>query len=240
MTSRRIGFRKIPNDVFEALIAAKLTGSGYQIVLVVIDKTLGFQKERATITLTHFEKVTGLSRRGVAKAIRKAEDRRIITVWRDSTRKTVYALNPDPLEWLTSEPEFPSRLVNRSSPDLVTRVPQTRELPLPTTTVIKEIFKERVKERGYDKEKDMLSYKGRNEETENERAFQGVSLRGDASRGTYGDRIEAFLRTQGSSSIKAIAEGTGIKYKVVYMNLHKGKGKRFIHFAEVHFWGVIT
>ena len=116
MTPRRAGFRKIDNDIFTAIIAAKLSGGGYQIVLVVIDKTLGFQKEMATIPLTHFEKVTGLSRRSLVKAIRKVEARRIITVQRGSTRKTTYALNLDYLEWLTSEPQFP-RLGNHSSPD---------------------------------------------------------------------------------------------------------------------------
>ncbi|MFC1893930.1 hypothetical protein ACFLYR_07940 [Chloroflexota bacterium] len=34
------GFRRIEDDTFNALMAAKLTGSGYQIVLVVIDRTL--------------------------------------------------------------------------------------------------------------------------------------------------------------------------------------------------------
>lgn len=146
---RRVGFRAIDNDLFRALIAAKLLGSVYQVILVVIDRTLGFQREKAAISLTDFEEATRLSRRGVTKAVNKAEAARIIMVERNSTRETTYALNRDPRTWLTSEPQFPSGLVNHSSLDWGTSVPKTRELVKATTVAIKE-RKKTLKKEGSD------------------------------------------------------------------------------------------
>ncbi len=60
MTSQKPGFRKIDNDVFEELIAADLTGAGYKIVLTIIDRTIGFQRLKASISLTDFGKGAGL------------------------------------------------------------------------------------------------------------------------------------------------------------------------------------
>ena len=152
MASRSVGFRKIDNDVFKALIAAKLTGAGYQIVLTVMDKTLGFQKEKATISLTHFERITGLSRQSVRLAIKQAEDRRIITAERNSTRPTTYALNLRSSEWLTGKVNHPSlesnQLGNQITPDWETKSPQTRKPVISRTTDIKETLKETLKERG--------------------------------------------------------------------------------------------
>lgn len=100
MTPRRAGFRKIDNCIFEALIAAPLSGSVYKIVLVVIDRTLGFQKEKSKISLSYFAQATKLSRKTVRQAIWQAESRHMIAAQRDSTRTTIYALN-DHTEWQT-------------------------------------------------------------------------------------------------------------------------------------------
>jgi len=100
MTGRRAGFRKIDNGTFAALVAAPLSGSGYKVVLVVIDRTLGFQREKSKISLSYFESATRLSRRTVRLAIKRAEARHIIIAERNSTRTTIYALN-DYTEWRT-------------------------------------------------------------------------------------------------------------------------------------------
>ena len=100
MTGRRAGFRKIDNGIFAALIAARLSGSDYKIVLTVIDRTSGFQKEEAKISLSYFQKVTMLSRKAVRQAIKRLESRDMIRAKRNSTRTTIYALS-DHTEWQT-------------------------------------------------------------------------------------------------------------------------------------------
>jgi len=157
MTPRRAGFRKIDNETFEALIAAGLSGSGYQVVLTIIDRTLGFRKgsgykEKASISLSYFEQKTGLSRRSVCLAIKQAEKRHIITVERDRTRKSIYALNMDTSQWLTRKLNHPSELGNKITPDWETKSPYTRKPAIASRTTAKERLKETLKERQYDKE----------------------------------------------------------------------------------------
>jgi len=55
---------------------------------------------------------------------------------------------------------------------------------------------------------------------------------------TNGDKIEAFLRSHGLASIKAIRQATGIGSNQVNTTLHNGKGKRFIHFPHERAWDV--
>ncbi len=74
------GFRRIDNGYFEALMAANLTRAGYKIVLAVIHKTWGWQKDSETISLTEFTKLTGLSRRGVIDTIRLVEAQGVVKV----------------------------------------------------------------------------------------------------------------------------------------------------------------
>ena len=139
----RRGFRKLDNDTFKALMAASVSGAVLRIVLAVIDKTLGFQKAEAKISLSHFQKVTGLSRQSVRLAVRQAEAKNLITARRDSTRPTIYSLN-DCREWLTRQQNHP-RLGNKITPDWATKSPQTRQPVSFGTTMPKETIKETIK-----------------------------------------------------------------------------------------------
>ena len=149
----RRGFRKIDNDIFKALMAASMSGAAFRIVLAVIDKTLGFQEEKAKISLSHFQKVTGLSRQSVRLAVKQAEAKNLITAQRDSTRPTIYALN-DWREWLTRQQNHPSELGNKITLDWETLSPQlgkqnhpsTRKPATSETTMPKETIKETIKE----------------------------------------------------------------------------------------------
>ena len=132
LMSRKVGFRKIDNDLFTALVAAKLTGAGYQIVLAVIDRTIGFHRDKASISLTDFQKLTHLSRQSVRLAIKQLETMNIIYVERDGTRKTIYGLK-DEGEWLTRKSNHPR---------LETKSPQTRKPVETRTTHIKESIKD--------------------------------------------------------------------------------------------------
>lgn len=106
------GFRKIENNIYQALTAARLTCAGYAVLLAIIGRTLGFRKgseykRQAPISLGYFQKATGLSRQSVLKGIKEIEARRIILPpKRRSTKKTIYGLNPNPEEWLPSEKNY--------------------------------------------------------------------------------------------------------------------------------------
>ena len=135
------GFRKIDNELFQAIMSAKLTGAGYQVILKVIDETKGFQRKEAKIPLSRFQRDTGLSRQSILKGIKHAEERHIIKVERDATKPCVYGLN-NPCEWLASQPNHPNKLVNDITLNWATKSPQTRKPLEPRTADIKEILKE--------------------------------------------------------------------------------------------------
>lgn len=141
----RRGFRKIDNDTFKALMVVTISGAAFRIVLAIIDKTLGFQKQEAQISLSHFQKVTGLSRQSVRLAIRQAEREGLIRVQRESTKPTIYAMNSY-VEWSTRQQNHPSELGNKITPDWETKSPQTRKPTSLGTTMPKETIKEPSKE----------------------------------------------------------------------------------------------
>jgi len=99
--NREEGRREIINDVFHALTHARLSGGEYQVVLTVIDRTWGFQKESANISLGYFEKVTNLSRQSVINALKLLEQKRIIATQRYERVKTnEYLFNKHYDTWL--------------------------------------------------------------------------------------------------------------------------------------------
>jgi len=222
------GFRQIDNDTFKALIVAGLSGAGYQVVLTIIDRTLGFRKgsghkEKASIPLAYFMQETGLSRQSVRLGIKQAEKRQIIIVERDSTRTSIYALNLDTGEWITRKPNHPSleskQLGNQITLDCETKSPQTRKLAIASYMRAKETLKETPKERVTTNITNSLSI---------------TPLRRhphilESHDGTYQERISKYLKAHGPASIKTIAHATGIKANSVNLTLHNGKDKVFTH-----------
>jgi phage replication O-like protein O len=246
MGPRKSGFRRIENDLFKALMAAQLTGAGYQVVLTVIDKTIGFHKEEAKITLKCFQEAAGLSRQSVLKAIKQAEERKIVSVKRNGTRPSVYALNPNE-QWLARQRNHPSKLGNEINPNWATKSPQTRQPTKPRTTRTKYTLKETLKDNvpkdnrvlnNNSLEKDLppptpslIRKKNGNEEP--------TASRTPIHANTYREQIVAYLRDNGLAAIKAIARGTGICPNSVNVALHNGKGKVFYHDSEKRAWGLL-
>jgi len=156
------GHREINNECYHALMAARLPGSVYQIVLTVIDRTWGFGKHDAPISLKDFTDATGLSRQGAIAAIKEAENLRIIIVSRATTTASIYLLNKHYDTWLASQPQLTSedvQLVNPNLPDQSTPVDQSSQPQLTSASQVatpaaepikkeKETIKETIKESG--------------------------------------------------------------------------------------------
>ncbi len=142
------GFRKIPNDLYCALVAVDLTRSGYKVILAVINETLGFQRLDANIPLSKFMKLTRLSKHGVINAIHEIEGKGMVFVNRHSTTKSLYHLKAVE-DWVTSEAHCTSKrrnAVHPTSPDECSVLHQTSEVPTTTATDIKETIKENHKD----------------------------------------------------------------------------------------------
>lgn len=72
------GDRRLANDVYHALILARLTGVKYQICLLIIEKTWGFGKMSDTISASQFVEVCGCSERQIWNALKELKECRII------------------------------------------------------------------------------------------------------------------------------------------------------------------
>jgi len=154
---REKGRREIANDVFQSLMRASLTGGEYQVVFTVIDRTWGFQKQSALISIEDFRVSTGLSRQGLLKAIKHAEVKRILVVYRNGTKGSEYLFNKHWDTWqLPAHAQLGNQgslagedpLGNHSVPSLATTVDQTSQPQLPSTSQLPVSDTEPVKKGG--------------------------------------------------------------------------------------------
>ena len=128
---RKESRREIVSDVFEALMAARLSGSEYQVVLTVIDRTWGYQKLSAIISLSQFQEATLLTRQGVIKAIHSLDTKHMIAVnhpWGTNPKKaTEYLFNKHYDTWDIPQPsqlEFTSNNGASSKQELTSQQAQ--------------------------------------------------------------------------------------------------------------------
>ena len=145
------GRRQIANDVYNALIRAKLSGAEYQTILFVISKTWGFGEKSAIITLREFGAITGLSRAGLIKAIKKLEARRYLIVRRivvnQSLPVNTFMFNKFYDTWLketgipqftTMEVKYMLKVIHTGIPQLTSLSPQTSKPQLTPTGIPQE------------------------------------------------------------------------------------------------------
>ena len=94
--------RRIPTTTFRALVMAGLPGAQYQVLLQIIERTWGFNRDSQPISWTEFTTEAHVSRTSVREAIKKLEARQIIVVSHnrsEGTRNT-YLFNPYWDTWL--------------------------------------------------------------------------------------------------------------------------------------------
>lgn len=72
------GFTPIANEILEKIVNIHLLGSEFQVLFFIIRKTYGYHKKEDRISLTQFEKGTGLSRPTVVKTLKNLMSRNMI------------------------------------------------------------------------------------------------------------------------------------------------------------------
>jgi phage replication O-like protein O len=105
---RNNGHRRVNNDIWQALTKARLPGSVYQIIMYIIDRSWGFDKPSANISLTQFKIATRLSKQGVIWALREAENRHIIVRQHSVGAHSEYLFNKHYDTWLNSTEPYTS------------------------------------------------------------------------------------------------------------------------------------
>lgn len=72
-------FTQMPNFILDKLLP-HLTGSELKVLLVIVRKTMGWQKNSEKISFSTFNKMTGCGRGRASLAIKSLEDKRLISV----------------------------------------------------------------------------------------------------------------------------------------------------------------
>ena len=98
------GYLKIANELWDALIRLKVSGEQRQCLDFILRKTYGWKKKYDQITLSQFNKGTGISIRSCRRALEKLLDRKIIINYKGVEKAhgqvLTYGINKDYSRWL--------------------------------------------------------------------------------------------------------------------------------------------
>jgi len=94
------GFTPIAHAILEHLGNVELLGSEFRVILCVLRKTYGYGKKEDVISLTQFEKFTGLSRPTVVKTLKNLVTRNILV----KSPLLAYKFNKDWDSWVVNPP----------------------------------------------------------------------------------------------------------------------------------------
>ena len=73
------GFTKIANEIVEQLARTQLSGYESRILWVIWRKIYGWNKKQDIISISQFQKLTGLDRRHVQRTLNRLIERNIVT-----------------------------------------------------------------------------------------------------------------------------------------------------------------
>lgn len=94
------GYLKISNILIEQLAKIHLSGNETQVLLTVLRKTYGYNKKIDFISLTQFQKATGLSRPSIVEALSKLVGKKVL-VGKKELAINAYSLEKDYTLWHT-------------------------------------------------------------------------------------------------------------------------------------------
>ena len=103
------GHTRIANEVLEALMKTKLTGTQWDLVMAVVRKTWGYQHKEDFISLTQFKKLTGRNRSLIGRELSVLQDRNILKQIKKSTfgKSAKWQFNKDWESWVSSRGDSP-------------------------------------------------------------------------------------------------------------------------------------
>ena len=99
------GYTSIANEIVEKLGKLHLSGNEWQIVWIVLRKTYGWHKKSDQISLTQFQKLTGLSRPSVWEAIGKLVGKKVLVVKKEPYINE-YSFNKLYNQWIVGKKEL--------------------------------------------------------------------------------------------------------------------------------------
>jgi len=92
------GYARISNELLEGFARVQLSGYQWRLVMVIIRHTYGWGKKTDQISITQFQKETGLDRRHIARALNDLISRKIIAK-NGNTYVATYGIQKDFTQW---------------------------------------------------------------------------------------------------------------------------------------------
>jgi len=89
------GYTRIPNHILDAM--CDLGNAELRVLLAIVRKTHGWQKECDVISFSQFQALTGLTRRNAFKAVEALEERGMIVREKKSAQSFCYSIKPLPV-----------------------------------------------------------------------------------------------------------------------------------------------
>jgi len=74
------GFTPIANEIMEALVRFHIPGSEMRCLLFILRKTYGYHKKTDAISLSQFERATGIDRKSICRALNGLADKNIVLI----------------------------------------------------------------------------------------------------------------------------------------------------------------
>lgn len=91
---------RVKNDWWDALTAYRVPGEQMQILMYIIRKTYGWKRTEWAITITEFQKATGINRRSVFRALAALKDKNLIGVKKAAENHVSYSFNKYYKTWV--------------------------------------------------------------------------------------------------------------------------------------------
>ena len=107
------GHTKIPNYILDTLTHIKLSGSEWNVLMLIIRKTLGWHKNDDWISLTQFVRICGIDKSSVRRALQTLEERKIVCKSAHSRKGSKYELNKNCEEWTTQKNDKNQEIVGK-------------------------------------------------------------------------------------------------------------------------------
>ena len=98
-TDNQEGFVKVPNEIYDAILAQKLSISQERAILYVIRKTCGFRKTEDAISISKMASETGFSRRAMVNAVHDLEKMGIIKLGEVISGRPTHMMIREPKNW---------------------------------------------------------------------------------------------------------------------------------------------
>ena len=93
------GFTRVPNEIYSAVLAQKLSISQERALLYIIRKTYGFRKTEDAISISKMASDTGFNRRTMINAVHYLEKMGIIKLGEIVSGRPTHMMVTDPKNW---------------------------------------------------------------------------------------------------------------------------------------------